>query len=158
MKKPKGKRREGRELAMQALYQFDHNSTPPQTALPPLLEFTSDHGKPLASSDEARIFAESLARGAWDHREEIDAKIARATANFRLDRIGGVERAILRLAVHEMLHSPEVPPVVAINEALEIAKKFAADDAIKFVNGVLDRIRKELPRDPRTGAPLPPVA
>lgn len=151
-----GSRRAGRELAVQCLFHFDHNSTPPETALPALLEFTNESGKPIAATTEVRTFGEQLARAAWERRREIDIEISRAAENFRLDRIGGVERAILRLGVHEMLHCLDVPPVVAINEAVEIAKKFGAEDAVKFVNGVLDRIRKELPRDPRTGAPLNP--
>ena len=153
-----GTRRAGRELAVQCLFHFDHNSTPPESALPWVLDFTGDQGKPLAGSPEIRAFGEKLALAVWQHRPEIDEHIAKATANFRVERIGGVERAILRLAIHEMLHCLEVPPVVAINEAIEIAKKYAAEDSLKFVNGVLDRIRKELPRDPRTGAPLAPSA
>jgi N utilization substance protein B len=67
-----------------------------------------------------------------------------------LHRISAVDRNILRLAIFEMLHCPEVPPVVSINEAIEIAKKYSTDESGKFVNGVLDRIRVGLPRPART--------
>jgi N utilization substance protein B len=85
-------------------------------------------------------------------QKEIDQRIRGAAQNFQLDRIGGVERAILRLAIYEMTHNLDVPPVVIINEALEISKRFAAEDAVKFVNGVLDRIHHSLGRPSRTAA------
>src|SRR4029079_18983916 len=89
-------------------------------------------------------------------QKDIDQRIRSAAENFQLDRIGGVERAILRLAIYEMMNNLDVPPVVIINEALEISKRYAAEDAVKFVNGVLDRIHHTLGRPARTpAAPRP---
>jgi transcription antitermination protein NusB len=152
MSKP-GKRREGREVAVQILFQLDHNTTPLDEALPAVWSFRTDADKPLASSDKARLFAEELVRGVQANRADIDSRIQRAASNFEIHRIGGVERAILRVAIYEMLHSLEVPPVVSITEAIEIAKKFGAEEASRFVNGVLDRIRSEIDRPARTAAP-----
>lgn len=151
MSKP-GKRRDGREVAVQILFHLDHNTTPLDEALPSMWSFRNDSDKPLAASDAVRKFAESLVRGVNENRRDIDDRISRAASNFELHRIGGVERAILRLATYEMLHCLEVPPVVAISEAIEIAKKFGAEEASKFVNGVLDRIRSEVKRPARTPA------
>jgi len=157
--KPIGKRRAGREFAVQCLFQLDHNSTAFEEALPRILEFKKDDGTRLAPTGKAREFAEQLIRGVLSSQTEIDQRIRTAAQNFQLDRIGGVERAILRLAIYEMTHSLDVPPVVIINEALEIAKRFAAEDAAKFVNGVLDRIHHTLQRPSRTpaagGKPVP---
>jgi transcription antitermination protein NusB len=151
MSKP-GKRREGREVAVQILFHLDHNTTPLDEALPAVWSFRTDSDKPLASSDKARVFAEELVRGVQGHRPDIDSRIQRAASNFEIHRIGGVERAILRVAIYEMLYSLEVPPVVSITEAIEIAKKFGAEEASRFVNGVLDRIRSEIDRPARTAA------
>jgi N utilization substance protein B len=150
--KPTGKRRAGREFAVQCLFQLDHNSTPFEEALPRILAFKKDDGSRLAPSGKACEFAEQLIRGVLGRQKEIDARIRSAAQNFQLDRIGGVERAILRLAIYEMTNSLDVPPVVIINEALEIAKRYAAEDAAKFVNGVLDRIHHTLQRPSRTPA------
>jgi N utilization substance protein B len=149
MSKP-GKRREGREVAVQILFHLDHNTTPLDEALAGVWQFRTDADKPLGSSDKARTFAEELVRGVQKHRPEIDDRIQRAASNFEIQRIGGVERAILRVAIFEMVYSLEVPPVVSITEAIEIAKKFGAEEASRFVNGVLDRIRSEIKRPART--------
>jgi N utilization substance protein B len=149
MKKP-GSRRQGRELAVQLLYQLDHNSTPLEEILPHFFDFKKEDGQPLSSSAKARAFAEELVRGVAANRDEIDERIRAAASNFELHRIGGVERAILRLAIFEMLHSPDVPPVVAINEAIDVAKKFTSPDGPRFINGVLDQIRTKIDRPART--------
>jgi len=153
--KPTGKRRAGREFAVQCLFQLDHNSTPFDEALPRILEFKKDDGNRVAPTGKAREFAEQLIRGVLASQKDIDQRIRASAENFQLDRIGGVERAILRLAIYEMTHSLDVPPVVIINEALEIAKRFAAEDAPKFVNGVLDRIHHTLRRPSRTPVSSP---
>lgn len=158
MNKKPGSRREGRTLAIQLLFMLDHNSTPFEEALPHFMAFERDDDKPLAPEEKSRVFCEGLVRGVVEHWDEIDGRIKEATANFSLHRIGGVERAILRLAIHEMLHCMETPPVVAINEGVELAKRFSGDEAGRFVNGVLDRIRGTLNRPARTAAvPLTPI-
>jgi transcription antitermination protein NusB len=151
MKKP-GKRRAGRELAMQCLFHIDHNSTPPDQALTDIWDFKKEDGSALGGSPQAREFAEELVRGVLGSQKEIDERIRKTAANFDLHRIGGVERAILRMAIFEMMYSAEVPPVVAINEAVEVAKKYAAEEATSFVNGILDRVRSQLDRPARTPA------
>lgn len=150
--KPTGKRRAGREFAVQCLFQLDHNATPFEEALPRILELKRDDGTRVAPTGKAREFAEELIRGVLGSKADVDQRIRSAAQNFQLDRIGGVERAILRLAIYEMTHNLDVPPVVIINEALEISKRYAGEDAAKFVNGVLDRIHHTLGRPARTPA------
>ncbi len=141
-----GVRREGREAVVQFLYQRDLN---------PASEFT-DLGifyKMRGLSPAARRFSDVLVRGILDHQTEIDAVITTNAANYELHRIAAIDRNVLRLAIYEMLHCPEVPPVVSINEAIEIAKKYSTEESGKFVNGVLDRIRLSLNRPARDVQP-----
>jgi N utilization substance protein B len=95
-------------------------------------------------TDEARALAEGLARGTAAGTAEADPIIAASADNWRLDRMAVVDRLILRLAVHEFLHAPGTPHKVVINEAVELARLFSTDEAPRFVNGVLDGIRKKL--------------
>ena len=87
--------------------------------------------------------ANSLFRGTVEAVEEIDRRIRRSAEHWRLERMAIVDRNILRLGTYELLYHPETPPPAVINEALEIARKFSGEDSVPFVNGVLDRIRKE---------------
>ena len=150
--KPPGKRRHGRELAVQFLFVLDHNRGPLEQTLASFLGFQRENGELLFSNEPAREFGEKLIRGVVEHWDVLDQHIKDATANFNLQRIGGIERAVLRLGIYEMFHCLDVPPVVAINEAVDVAKKFVGDDAGRFVNGVLDRIRHSLKRPARTAA------
>jgi len=104
---------------------------------------------PSAKESVVRLFADPLIRGTLEHRDEIDAHIRRIAKNWELHRIAVVDRNILRLAIFEMLHREDIPPVVSINEAIDIAKKFSTEESGKFVNGILDRIRGELMRPSR---------
>jgi len=88
---------------------------------------------------DPEYYRETLA-GVWKHREEIDELIRGAAENWRLERMTIVDRNILRLGAYEILHSPDVPYVVAINEAVELGKKFGSGDSGSFLNGILDRI------------------
>lgn len=97
------------------------------------------------SEDQAR-FALELVRGTLEHREEIDREIAACATNWSLEQMAGVERAVLRLALFELLFSPEVPVKAAINESIELAKTFGGDEAGRFVNGVLGRVASHLSR------------
>jgi N utilization substance protein B len=162
-----GKRREARERAVQFLFQYDLN--PPENLDAALEQFwqsqhaaalTSDKatatwGQPIElpppTADEAatRLFADPLIRGTLDHREEADAVIKKHAINWELHRIAAVDRNILRLAIYEMLHRDDIPPVVSINEAVDIAKKFSTQDSGKFVNGILDKVKGELMRPAR---------
>lgn len=158
MKRTPGSRRDGRALALQLLFMLDHNSTPLDEVLPAFMAFEKDNDEPLAPVEKSRVFCERLVRGVVEHWKELDRCIKDTTANFTLHRIGGVERAVLRLGAYEMIYCMETPPVVAINEAVELAKQFASDEASRFVNGVLDRIRGTLSRPSRTAvAPQSPI-
>jgi len=97
-----------------------------------------------------RAFAEPLIRGVLEHREAVDEVIRKYTENWELHRIANVDRNILRLAIYEMQHREDIPPVVSINEAVEIAKKFSTQDSGRFVNGILDKVKGELLRPART--------
>jgi N utilization substance protein B len=144
--KTAGKRRLGRQLAMQFLYQFDLNSGNLDEALQDFWLTQPDAPAP------ARVFADELIRGAVAHWPELDKKIKQYAEHWELHRIAAVDRSILRLAIYEMLYRDDIPPVVSINEAVEIAKKFSTAESGKFVNGILDRIRMDLPRPARTAS------
>jgi len=88
-------------------------------------------------------YAERLVRGVVEHREELDTAITSALEHWTPERVGGIERNVLRVALFELRYGQNVPERVAINEAIEVAKRFGADDAPRFVNGVLDRLRKD---------------
>lgn len=162
-----GKRREARERAVQFLFQHDLN--PPDDIDLALEEFwqsqraaaiAEEKGKanwgqpvelppPTAGEAETRLFADPLIRGTIQHRDAIDEKIKHHVQNWEIHRIAAVDRNVLRLAIYEMLHRDDIPPVVSINEAVDIAKKFSTDDSGKFVNGILDKIKGELMRPAR---------
>jgi N utilization substance protein B len=110
-------------------------------------------GAPTADEAAVRAFAEQLIRGTLEHRDEIDREIERVSQNWKLHRLAAVDRNVLRLAIFEMKHRADIPPVVSINEAVDIARKFSTGDSGRFVNGLLDRIKNELPRPARTPAP-----
>jgi N utilization substance protein B len=137
-----GKRREGREAAVQFLFQEDLNKSD-AAVLPEALE---EFWKLRESAARTREFAAELIRGVQANHEAIDERIKRVTANYELHRIAPVDRNILRVAIYEMLYTSEVPPVVCINEAIEIAKRFGSEDSGRFVNGILDRLKEEVAR------------
>jgi transcription antitermination protein NusB len=133
-----GKRRKAREVALQLLYQLDvQGEGNPEPHLP---EFWTRH--PV--DREAREFAEILIRGTKLHEPKIDEMISQYAQNWELDRMAVVDRNILRQGIFELLWMEDVPPKVAINEALEVAKKFSTQESSRFINGILDRIHKEL--------------
>jgi N utilization substance protein B len=99
---------------------------------------------PTAPDEERRVFATTLLHGVTGSLTAVDPLIAQAAEHWRLSRMAIVDRLILRLAVYEFLHRPETPRKVIINEALELARKFSTDEAVRFINGVLDAIRKKL--------------
>ena len=93
-----------------------------------------------------REFANSLVRGSLERRDEIDALLTRHTQNWRIERMTVIDRLVLRLGVYEMLAEAETPSKVIINEAIELARSYSGEEAVGFVNGVLDAVRKELRR------------
>jgi N utilization substance protein B len=141
-----GLRRDAREAAIQFLYQFDTHK--PANVDESLAAFWEQNDEPK----NVRDFANDLLKGALEKLPEIDAKIRTLADNWDFERLAAVDRNILRLAVYEMLFRPEIPPVVSINEAIEIAKKFSTAESGKFVNGLLDRVKNELLRPARQAA------
>ncbi len=137
-----GKRREGREAAVQFLYQRDLNSSEPAGTL-------EDFWRLRPAPPKTRDFGTELINGILAHQAEIDERIKSVTANYDLHRIAAVDRNVLRMGIYEMLFCPDVPPVVTINEAIEIAKAFGSEESGRFVNGILDRIRHGLTRPAR---------
>jgi len=137
-----GKRREGREAAVQFLFQDDLNKTDPAA----MAEVLDEFWKLREYAPRTRQFATKLIRGVLENHDAIDERIKRVTANYELHRIAAVDRNILRVAIYEMLHTSEVPPVVCINEAIEIAKRFGSEDSGRFVNGILDKLKEETAR------------
>ena len=163
-----GKRREARERAVQFLFQHDLN--PPSDLELELATFwnsqraaaiedeKSGHAKwgevtelppPTVAEAELRLFSEPLIKGVLQHRDDIDARIKQHCRNWDFHRIAAVDRNVMRLAIFEMLYREDIPPVVSINEAVDIAKKFSTEDSGKFVNGILDKVRSELMRPSR---------
>jgi N utilization substance protein B len=144
--KSASKRRLARELAAQFLYQRDLSGGELDEALALFWHTQSDLG------ESTRQFAEELIRGTAQHQATIDEKISKYTEHWELSRIAAVDRNILRLAIFEMLFRDDIPPIVSINEAVDIAKKFSTRESGAFVNGILDRLRVDLPRPARTAA------
>ncbi len=162
-----GKRREARERAVQFLFQHDLS---PVEDLPAALERFWESQRAAAIAEEKagatwgqavelppptaeevaiRAFADPLIQGTLEHRDEADTIIKKHAKNWELHRIAAVDRNVLRLAIYEMLHRDDIPPVVSINEAVDIAKKFSTQDSGKFVNGILDKVKGELMRPAR---------
>ena len=132
-----GKRRKAREVALQFLYQLELHGEDDPT--PHEGEFWARH--PV--DGDTRAFGDALVRGTKSNQAKIDQLIAQFAEHWDLERMAVVDRNILRMAVYELLWTAEVPPKVAINEAIEIAKKFGTKESSRFINGVLDRIHKE---------------
>ena len=128
-----GIREKGREIAMQALYQYSVQGSE-------VLENLTFDWVRSGTSEKVTKFAESLFRGAAENSKESDALIDRFLTNWTPDRLGIVERAILRLAVYEILHKEDIPAEVSIVEAVNLARKFCDPDSYKFINGVLDAV------------------
>lgn len=133
-----GRRRQARELALQLLYELD-------------VRGDADLGSTLAAfwtrqpaHDEVRVFADRLVRGVKGRQPEIDELIVKFAEHWELDRMAVVDRNVLRAGIWELLWGVDVPPKVAINEALEIARRFSTEESTRFINGLLDRVRREL--------------
>ena len=130
-------RRRGREAALQLLYAIEITHADVEEVL------SSSWAHALTAA-RTREFTGALLQGVLACRDEIDALIREWSANWSLERIGLVERNILRVAIYELLFMPEIPPNVTINEAIEVAKRYGAEDAPAFVNGILDRIKNQV--------------
>jgi N utilization substance protein B len=165
-----GLRREARERAVQFLFQYDINPGDEQDLAQNLNQFWHTHrlsesgyekgnatwGKqvelpdPTTRDASVRVFAEDLIRGVLEKKGELDIKLQKYLRNWDLARMAVVDRNVLRMAIYELYYREDIPPVVSLNEAIEIAKRFSTRESGKFVNGLLDRIRQDILRPSRT--------
>ena len=136
-------RRDGRVAALQFLYAWSMNT--PANLANDLVTFFENCEEPRAHY----AFGEELIHGVIEHVVEIDAHIKALAHNWEFERIAKIDLAILRLAIFEMLHRKDIPPVVSINEAIDLSKQFSNADAKRFINGILDRLKDQLGRDAR---------
>lgn len=132
-----GVRREGREAAVQFLYQCDLGGA---TGIIDLADFYIFRGL----SPAARRFCQQLVEGALKEIPEVDKLLQQHAQNYELGRLAAVDRNILRLAIYEMLFCPETPRAVIINEAINIAKKYGTEESGRFVNGILDEVKRTI--------------
>jgi transcription antitermination protein NusB len=131
-------RRKSREFALQMLFQWEVGAHLPDKVV---ASFLPAHN----ANAEVKDFARGLFEGTVAHVDSIDPLLRRHAEHWKLERMAAVDRNVLRLALYELLHHPETPPAVVINEALELARRFSAAESVEFVNGVLDAVRKALP-------------
>jgi transcription antitermination protein NusB len=129
-------RTKSREFAMQMLFQWDMSQQDPP-------KLAAKFWKSAKAADNTRAFANHLFEGAAKEATALDEIIAKHAENWRFDRLAAIDRAILRLAIHE-LRGKETPHKVVLNEAVELAKKFSNEDSSAFVNGILDAVNKSL--------------
>lgn len=134
-----GARRSGRQAALQMLFAIEASAVPTEETI--RLFWRNFEGEP-----EGREYAEAIVRGVGASRAELDARIVAASKNWRIERMAGLDRNLLRLGTWELLHSPGVPRAVVLDEAVELAKEFGAEDSASFVNGVLAAIAGEVGR------------
>lgn len=131
-----------RSVAMQALFECDFHGFPKDRVAEIVKHNVEEFAKGLENSD----FVERLVRGAVDHRGKVDQMIEKCAPEWPLDQVTIVDRNILRLGIYELVFGnyEEVPPKVAINEAIELAKTFGGESSARFVNGVLGTIYREM--------------
>jgi transcription antitermination protein NusB len=131
-----GSRSRAREQALQILFFIDLTGTPPGEAIP---LFRAN----FESQEDELEFATGLVTGICSKITDLDQSIEKCSDNWRLTRMPRIDRNILRIGAFEILHCPDIPPSVAMNEAIELAKKFGEEPTPAFVNGILDRISRE---------------
>src|SRR5215471_14153533 len=137
-----GRRRQSREAALKLLYALDITRED-------VKEILRTRWAEAMMPDEIRDFTTTLVTGVIRHWHDIDAFIQECSTNWSLERIGLVERNILRFAIYELCFLPDIPPNVTINEAVEVAKKYGTEEAPAFINGILDRVKHAV--GPRLG-------
>lgn len=137
-----GVRRRARECALQMLFSFD-------LARPSVGELIDNYwGEMAEAAEDVRNFANELVAGTINHLDDIDERIRLRTEHWRIPRMAVVDRNLLRLAIYEFVYQPSTPKTVAINEALEIARRFSTTEATQFINGILDAIKRDLEMQP----------
>jgi N utilization substance protein B len=137
-------RHRAREAALQMLYQSEVGRMPIDDVC---RTFWTEGPAGAAPSESVRAFAGSLATGVATHVAQLDPLITEAAEHWRIERMNVMDRLILRLGVYEFLHEQETPAKVVINEALELGKSFSADESVRFINGILDAIRRSIGRE-----------
>jgi N utilization substance protein B len=130
------RRSRAREVALQLLFQFDSNAKITSAAVEPF-------AKERLRETPLVAFCMALYNGVTQNVKDIDKKLAAAAENWRVSRMTGVDRNILRIGAYELLYQPDTPAAVAIDEAVELARRFGTGDSSAFVNGVLDRLRRD---------------
>ena len=145
-----GRRRLAREIALQALYIADVSRTPPEEAFAIVTRREGEE-----ADAETLEFARVLALGALARLEELDGLIQERAENWAMNRMAAVDRNVLRLAACEIVGRPETPVGVIIDEAIEIVRKYSAEEATRFINGILDAL-KALREDPKSAKPPKP--
>ena len=146
MSSPIQQRRDGRMVAVQFLYSWELNR--PENLANALELFFAEQEQPR----DHFAFGEELIHGTIEHISEIDGHIRGLAQNWDFDRIAKIDLTILRVGIFEMLHRKDIPPVVSINEAINLSKQFSNADAKRFINGILDRLKDQIGRDARKGA------
>ncbi len=136
-------RRDGRVAALQYLFAWSMNA--PKNIAEDLRVFFENMEQPR----DHYAFGEELIHGVIEHVADIDARIKGLAHNWEFDRIAKIDLAILRLAMFEMIYRKDIPPVVSINEAIDLSKQFSNADAKRFINGILDRLKDQIGRDAR---------
>ena len=143
-----GRRRMARQAAVQFHFWRDLQGGGQPERMDDFWEF-------CPATPRVREFAQPLIDGMIAHLPEVDERIRRYTENFSFERLAPVDRNVLRLAIFEMLHREDIPPVVSINEAIELAKLYGGPDSGRFVNGILDRVKDDLSRPLREAVKTP---
>ena len=136
-------RRDGRVAALQYLFAWSMNA--PKNLAEDLRVFFENMEQPR----EHYAFGEEVIHGVIEHQADLDARIKALAQNWEFERIAKIDLAILRVAMFEMLHRKDIPPVVSINEAIDLSKQVSNADAKRFINGILDRLKEQLGRDAR---------
>ena len=137
-----GDRRKAREIALQILYEVEVKGEEPKSIL---AHSSKDKEKEVAPMTQE--FATQLVEGTYRNRKEIDQLIEKHSLHWKLNRMASIDRNILRLSVYELLYLHDVPSSVVLNEAIEIAKKFGTEGSGSFINGILDKVSKEVRKE-----------
>ena len=132
-----GLKRRSRELALQMLFQMDMGTVK-------LIDLEENFLPQASAPEAAKLMALKITRETWDKLADIDGHLRGLSANWDLTRMAAIDRNILRLATYEILYDSEIPKSVAINEAIEIVKRYSTDESSKFVNGILDKLEKKV--------------
>jgi len=129
---------------LQVLYGLDVSMGADLKSVPNLQEAIELFWRNFEAPEKVKAFSSVLLEGTWNNREKIDTLIGSCAENWSIERMSKVDRSILRMAVYELLHCQDIPPKVAINEAIELGKLFGSENSGAFINGVLDALYAKL--------------